>query len=78
MIVVISTSKGGYFGLSNGETNLDLNLGHQLDDEGNNNTGPWFRGIKSTERVVTNNLFFDSLKNLNHLKCLWGSEVPIK
>lgn len=75
----VSTSKGGYFGLSNGETNLDLNLGHQLDDEGNTIAGPWFRGIKSTERVVTNNLFFDSAQESKPFKMfMGGSEVPVK
>lgn len=56
-----TTTKGGYYGLA-ATTNLDINLGHELDIEGNKLTAPWFRGIKSSDTLISKNLFFDSGK----------------
>tara|TARA_R110000765_G_scaffold117921_2_gene211909 strand:+ start:16171 stop:19926 length:3756 start_codon:yes stop_codon:yes gene_type:complete len=55
-------TKGGSYGLG-GNTNIDINLGHELDVEGNKLTAPWFRGIKSAEALVPKNLFFDAGKS---------------
>jgi len=75
----VTTSKGGYFGLSNGETNLDLNLGHKMDEYDNIIEGPWFRGIKSTDNVISKNLFFDSARESKPFNMIiGGKELPVK
>ena len=56
-----TNTKGGYYGLS-ANTNIDINLGHELDVEGNKLTAPWFRGIKSADSLISKNLFFDAGK----------------
>ena len=57
----VSTTKGGYYGLTS-NTNIDINLGHELDIEGTKLTAPWFRGIKSSDNLISKNLFFDAGK----------------
>lgn len=54
-----SISKGNYFG-GGGTTNLDINLGHQLDNLGNKTASPWYRGVKLSSSIINKNLFFDS------------------
>ena len=54
-----SISKGNYFG-GGGTTNLDINLGHQLDNLGNKTASPWYRGVKLSTSILHKNLFFDS------------------
>ena len=56
-----SRSKGNYFG-GGGITNVDINLGHKLDTQGNAIESPWYRGIKLSTAVVHKNLFFDQSK----------------
>ena len=67
-----TTSKGGFFGLSGGETDIDINLGHKLDENYNVKEAPWFRGVKSTQKVVSNNLFFDQSKTSKPFKMVIG------
>jgi len=51
-------TKGTQFGAS-GTTNLDINLGHQLDTKGVSISSPWYRGVKLSSSVINKNLFFD-------------------
>ena len=57
----LSTSKGTFFD-GGGTTNVDINLGHELDILGNSISSPWYRGVKLSTNVVKKNLFFDPSK----------------
>jgi len=56
-----SISKGNYFG-GGGTTNLDINLGHEIDNLGNKIASPWYRGVKLSSSIIYKNLFFDASK----------------
>lgn len=56
-----SISKGNYFG-GGGTTNLDINLGHQLNHLGDKIASPWYRGVKLSDSIIYKNLFFDASK----------------
>tara|TARA_R110000824_G_scaffold137684_4_gene302270 strand:- start:2411 stop:6157 length:3747 start_codon:yes stop_codon:yes gene_type:complete len=63
----LSTSKGTFFG-GGGITNLDINLGHELDILGKSISSPWYRGVKLSTNVIQKNLFFDPSKQSKDFK----------
>ena len=74
-----STSKGGFFGLSGGETDIDINLGHRLNENKEVIEAPWFRVVKSTQELVYNNLFFNASKESSKFKMsIGGVERAVK
>jgi len=73
-----SRSKGTHF-QGNGETNLDINLGHQLDTNGVSISSPWYRGIKLSSSVINKNLFFDQSRQSKEFKMnTSGTEQKIR
>tara|TARA_R110000824_G_scaffold18850_4_gene73970 strand:- start:22294 stop:26031 length:3738 start_codon:yes stop_codon:yes gene_type:complete len=58
-----AASKSGFYSrISNGEANIDINVGHKLDVSGTTLECPYYRGIKASSNLVQKKLFFDSTK----------------
>ena len=66
-----ATSKGGFYNL-NGDSNVDINVGHKLNASGNTLECPYYRGIKSSGTLVSKKLFFDSTKKSLPFKMMVG------